>query len=257
MLTASILSFLPMKKIRRAKGWLDKGSYKGDLASKAKCLRKISYILDFTQPFDFKTCLFLLSVFALLAYCLFSIRDPTDQIPNFPEAVSLLKQGALEVQNKVGDARGGGGCDNSSIRCVPSWHSCKCFKTSLEGRCPLRNGMYSAYVMLPPPLSMMGAMAWALPDRRVRLLVRRSPTVDSVITVCQKSHGPCLVTQEGRHSLELIFVILMLNCRGLPIATQWGQHPLDLDLLVCSINVGSPLSDAIRAISIGIGFVAC
>ncbi|KAK4842107.1 hypothetical protein QYF36_015829 [Acer negundo] len=57
------------------------------------------------KPFDFKTCLFLLSVFALLAYCLFSIRDPTDQIPNFPEAVSLLKQGALEVQNKVGDAR--------------------------------------------------------------------------------------------------------------------------------------------------------
>ncbi|KAK4842541.1 hypothetical protein QYF36_023414 [Acer negundo] len=50
--------------------------------------------------------------------------------------------------------------------------------------------MYSAYVMLPPPLSMMGAMAWALPDRRVRLLVRRSPTVDSVITVCYRSIFP-------------------------------------------------------------------
>jgi hypothetical protein len=47
--------------------------------------------------------------------------------------------------------RGGG--DRSSIRCVPSWHTCKCFKTSLGGRCPLRNGMLSAYAMHSPPPS--------------------------------------------------------------------------------------------------------
>src|SRR5579862_440075 len=56
--------------------------------------------------------------------------------------------------------------DRSSTRCVPSWHTCKCFKTSLGGEvtsAPLAGGTHHRGLPWHGHAAHVGALAWASP----------------------------------------------------------------------------------------------
>jgi hypothetical protein len=79
----------------------------------------------------------------------------------------------LKIRKNEG-FRGGG--DRSSIRCVPSWHTCKCFKTSLGGRCPLHNGCTAPKPSTPPSPIKEDGCPPPSSGQRGGMSVRWSPT---------------------------------------------------------------------------------